>query len=344
MISIAGRQIGRGLPCFVIAEAGVNHNGRRDLALQLIDAAAAAGADAIKFQTFTADALVTRSADKAPYQRVDGENSGSQHGMLASLELPWDDLEAVRAHCDAIDILFLSTPFDEDSADRLTAKLGMAAFKVSSGDLTNTPLLAHLSAKGLPIILSTGMATLDEIRTAVRFVQSPFALLHCVSCYPAAPADVNLRAMKTMALEFPVPIGYSDHTLGLDVALAAVALGATILEKHLTLDRALPGPDHRASLEPADFERLVAGVRDVELALGHGRKEPAEAERAVAQVARRSLVAAVDISAGTLLTGDLIAVKRPGTGLTPGLRGTIIGRTARQPIPADTLLSLDMLS
>jgi sialic acid synthase SpsE len=222
--------------------------------------------------------------------------------------------------------------------------MGVPAFKVSSGDLTNLPFLEYLSAKGLPIILSTGMADIPEIRAAVEIVRSPLALLHCVSCYPAAPADVNLRAMDAMAREFGVPIGYSDHTLGIEVALGAVALGASILEKHLTLDRSLPGPDHRASVEPADFRHLVAGVRTIESALGDGRKVPVFAEREVASAARRSLVAAVDIVAGEILTVDHIAIKRPGTGLSPAVRSALVGRRASQPIPADTPLTMDMLA
>lgn len=342
MIRIGERQIGDAHPCFVIAEAGVNHNGQLDMALRLVDAAAAAGADAVKFQTFTADALVTRDAEKAAYQHA-ADASASQHEMLAALELSVDDYRTVRDHCEARGVMFLSTPFDEASADALAA-LDVPAFKVSSGDLTNTPLLAHLSRFGMPLVLSTGMATLDEIRTAVAAVNVPVALLHCVSCYPAAPADVNLRAMDAMAREFAVPIGYSDHTLGVAVALAAVARGAAILEKHFTLDRNLPGPDHRASLEPSEFAALMTGVRVVESALGHGRKEPAEAEQDTARVARRSLVAAIDIPEGAVITEEAIAVKRPGTGLSPSLKATLVGRTARRPISADTLLSLDMLT
>jgi sialic acid synthase SpsE len=226
--------------------------------------------------------------------------------------------------------------------------LGVPAFKISSGEITNLPFLAHVARKGKPMILSTGMSTLDEVRTAVRIVMEEgckaFALLHCVSCYPADPADVNLRAMATMGMTFQVPIGYSDHARNNDVALAAVALGACILEKHLTLDRSLPGPDHRASTEPGEFAALVRGVRAIQAALGTGEKRPAGAEMPVAAVVRKSLVAARAIPAGSIVTEAMVAVKRPGTGLPPAMRAQIIGRRATRNIPEGTVLQQDMLA
>jgi sialic acid synthase SpsE len=243
-------------------------------------------------------------------------------------------------------IIFLSSPFEQDSAD-LLAKLGVAAFKIPSGELTNLALLSHVASKRAPMIVSTGMATLDEVAAAVAAIRAAgneqLALLHCVSQYPANPADANLRAMATMAQAFGLPVGYSDHTPGFEVALAAAALGACVIEKHLTLDRDLPGPDHQASLEPEEFARMVRGIRSVESALGDGRKEPAAGERETALVARKSLVAAVRIPAGTTLTSEAVTAKRPGTGLSPSMLSSVVGRTAAIEISADTILSWEML-
>jgi sialic acid synthase SpsE len=243
--------------------------------------------------------------------------------------------------------VFLSTPFDEGCADFLDT-LGVAAFKIPSGEITNLPFLAHVARKGKPLIVSTGMATLGEVEAAVRTIETSgnthFVLLHCVSDYPAAAADVNLRAMTTMQAAFGVPVGYSDHTTGIEVALAAVALGACVLEKHFTLDRTLPGPDHGASLEPAELTALVKGVRTVASALGHGRKTPSPGEPGTAAVARKSLVAARELAAGTVLTDALIAIKRPGTGLPPAMLPTLVGRTLRHDVAADTVLTFEMLA
>lgn len=346
-LDLGGRLVGRGQPCFVIAEAGVNHNGDAALAHALIDAAAKAGADAVKFQTFSADRLVTRSAPKADYQRETTGAAESQHEMLRKLELSPALHAELIDHCRQAGIMFLSTPFDAGSADLLD-RLGVPAFKVSSGELTNAPLLRHLASKGRPIIMSTGMANLDEVKAAVEILAgagaSQVALLHCVSEYPAQPADVNLRAMATMAAATALPIGYSDHTMGIEVSLAAAALGAVIVEKHLTMSCDLPGPDHRCSAQPEELARLVRGIRTVEAALGHGRKEPAPGELAIARVARRSLVAARSIGAGTILTEDLIAVMRPGTGLPPERLPELIGRRLKVAVDAGALLTMDQLS
>lgn len=292
-IDMAGRKIGVGLPCFIVAEAGVNHNGQIELARQLVDAAAAAGADAVKFQVFQAEKLVAPSAPKASYQREAGAFGESQLQMLKKLELPLAAFRDLEQYCRQKRILFLATPFDEQSSDFLE-QLPVAGFKVSSCDLTHLGFLDHLARKGKPLLVSTGMANQTEVEAAVRAIRETgndqVALLHCVSKYPAAPAEANLRAMATLAQAFDLPVGFSDHTPGLEVALAAVALGACVIEKHFTISRGLPGPDHRASLEPDELGSLVRGIRNVEAALGHGRKEPVAGEAEVAGAARRSLV------------------------------------------------------
>jgi N-acetylneuraminate synthase len=346
-LSIAGYEIGPGQPCFIIAEAGVNHNGDLTLAHRLVDAAAAAGANAVKFQTFKTERLVTTSAPKAQYQAETTGAAESQYDMLRRLELSPEAHRALLAHCGDAGILFLSSAFDEESADLLAA-LDVAAFKVGSGEITNWPLLEYIAANGKPVILSTGMAHLGEVDAAVRAIHAAgceqLALLHCLSSYPANPAEVNLRAMRTLTTAFGLPVGYSDHTLGIAIPLAAVALDACIIEKHFTLDKTLPGPDQRASADPVELAALVQGTRAVESALGDGRKVPAPSEANTASVARKSLVAARDLPAGATLTAEMIAIKRPGTGLPPAMRSYLVGRTARVDVPAGALLTLDMLA
>jgi N,N'-diacetyllegionaminate synthase len=346
LLDIAGRKVGPGQSCFIIAEAGVNHNGDLDTARQLVNVAAQAGADAIKFQTFKAERLVTPGAPKANYQLETTDSAESQYEMLRRLELSAVAHRDLMAYARQEGILFLSTPFDEESADFL-ADLGVPAFKIPSGEITNLSFLRHMARKGKPMIISTGMACLGEVEMAVHAVRETgnhdFVLLHCVSNYPADPADTNLRVMQTMAMAFGVPVGYSDHTLGIEVALAAVALGACVIEKHFTLDRDLPGPDHCASLEPDELARLVQGIRMVEAALGHGRKEPSASETNTVAMVRKSLVAAQDIPVGATLTEEMIAVKRPGIGLPPIIRPYLIGRITRISIPAGALLTLEML-
>lgn len=347
MVRIGKYTIGSGQPCFLIAEAGVNHNGSLDTARRLVELARRAGANAVKFQTFKADRLATTAAPKAAYQERTTDTDESQHEMLRRLELSADAHRSLAEYCASLGILFMSTPFDEESADFL-ADLGVPAFKIPSGEINNLPLLAHVASKGKPLILSTGMAWLGEVERAVSTVWEAgnldVVLLHCVSSYPAAPADVNLRAMETMSKAFGVPVGFSDHTLGIDVALAAVALGASVVEKHFTIDRGLPGPDHHASLSPDDLEALVWGVRNVEAALGDGRKVPVAGERDTAVVVRKSLVIARDVPAGTRLTDQDIAFKRPGTGLSPAMKPCVVGRTTRVDIAAGTLVALEMLA
>lgn len=342
---IAGREIGIGAPCFVIAEAGVNHNGDVDLALRLVDAAADAGADAVKFQTFSADRLVSASAPKAAYQDAAVGAGVSQRDMLRALELSADAHRAIQRRCAERAIMFLSTPFDDESADLLDA-LGVPAFKVPSGELTNVLLLDHIAGKRKPVVLSTGMSDLEEVAEAVarlRGAGASFALLQCTSAYPAEPASVNLRAMRTMADAFHVPVGFSDHTPGIAVAIAAAALGAAIVEKHLTLDRAMPGPDHQASLEPAEFRAMVSGIRDAQAALGDGTKRPAGGERDLARIVRRSLVAARDLPAGHRLTPEDVVAKRPGTGLPTSDAAALIGRRLTRAMTRDQQFSWDLL-
>jgi len=327
---------------FIIAEAGVNHNGSLDLARRLVDAAKAAGADAVKFQTFRAEALVVRSAHKAEYQRRITDAKESQFDMLKRLELDAPAHADLMAHCREIGIIFLSSPFDDESADMLDA-MGVERFKLGSGELTNLPLLGHVAAKRKPIIMSTGMATLDEVATALATFRSNGAddvtLLHCVTEYPCPSDQVNLRAMVTMRAAFGVPVGYSDHTDGTNVAIAAAAIGAVVIEKHFTLDRGMPGPDHKASLEPADFGRMVQAIREVSLALGDGIKRPAACELANIPIARKSVVTVRAVSAGAIITREDLAIKRPGNGIAPADLEKIVGRRAMRDLAADEVIT-----
>jgi len=344
-LAIASHLIGPGHPCFVIAEAGVNHDGDVDLAHRLVDIAADAGADAVKFQTYETDALITPDAPKAAYQVETTGGAESQRDMLKKLELPRDAHAALKAHCERRGLVFLSTPFDPGSVIFL-AELGVLAFKVPSQEIINLPFLRQIARYGRPMIVSTGNATMGEVDAAVRTVEAesaPFALLHCVSQYPAEPRDINLRAMATMAQAFGVPTGFSDHTLGTAVPIAAAALGATIIEKHYTLDRARTGPDHRASLEPGELASLVRDIRAAEAALGDGRKRPAPCEPEVGLAARKSLVAARDLAAGTVLAVDDLSAKRPGTGISPALTDLVVGRRLRAAVPGGALISFEAL-
>lgn len=329
----------------VIAEAGVNHNGDLDMARALVDAAAAAGADLVKFQTFRADRLATPAAAKAGYQAASGGAGESQQGMLRRLELSEDGHHALRAHCADRGVTFFSTAFDLESLDFL-ASLGLDRFKVPSGELTNLPYLERAARFGKPVILSTGMATLDEVGAAIAVLETSglpraaLTVLQCTTEYPAPMESVNLRAMVTMRDAFGVAVGYSDHTAGIEAAIAAVALGAIVIEKHLTLDRTLPGPDHRASTEPAELKAMVAAIRNVERALGTGVKEPSAGEMSNRAVARKSLVAARAIAAGETFDERNLAVKRPGTGISPMHWHEVIGAVAARDFSADELIEL----
>lgn len=332
---------------FVIAEAGVNHNGELDLALRLCDAARDSGADAVKFQTFRAEDLVVPGAPTAQYQaRQTGQQD--QFAMLQRLELTTAQHEAIKRHCDAIGIEFFSTPFSVEAVD-LLVQLGVRRIKLSSGELTHRALVERAAAARLPLLVSTGMATMEEIREALAWIAAArggldgVTVLHCTSAYPAPDGALNLRAMVSMAADLGVPVGYSDHSLGIEAALAAVALGATVIEKHVTLDRALPGPDHSASLEPAEFRAMVEGVRRVTAMLGDGVKAPSREERDTARVARRSIVAAVDIPPGAVITPAMLACRRPATGIAPRELADVIGRQAAQRVPAGTVLQWEQL-
>jgi N-acetylneuraminate synthase len=336
-IEIAGRRIGGEGRCFIIAEAGVNHNGDVALAERLVDVAADAGADAVKFQTFDPQLLAAPHAERADYQVATTGKSGSQLEMLEALVLSRDAHARLQARARARGIIFFSTPFDEGSADFLET-LAVPAYKISSGDLTNLPFLTHVARKGAPLLLSTGMATMAEVAAAVETVRAAgnaqLALFHCVSNYPTAAADCNLRAMASIRSAFDVPTGWSDHTQGIDISIAAVAVGAQLLEKHFTLDRNLEGPDHRASLEPDELRALVAGVRRVETALGDGFKAPRPLERPIAAIGRKSLHYRNALPAGVVITGEHLVALRPGTGISPADVQTVLGRTLARAVGA----------
>ena len=332
-------------PVLVIAEAGVNHNGDLNLARQLIDVAADAGADLVKFQTFSADRLATRGAQKAAYQAAATDAGESQHAMLQRLELSESDHRVLMAHCASRGIGFFSTGFDIQSVD-LLVRLGAKRFKVPSGEITNLPYLRHIGGLGHPVILSTGMATLGEIEDAIAVLlaagisRAQITVLHCNTDYPTPVHQVNLRAMCSIGEAFGVQVGYSDHTNGIEVAIAAVALGACLIEKHFTISRTLPGPDHQASLEPAELKAMVAAIRNIEQALGDGIKQPTEREGANRPVARKSLVATRDIAVGELFSADNMVAKRPGTGISPMRWDEVMGRPARRAFAADEQLEL----
>ena len=330
---------------FIIAEAGVNHNGSTALAKQLIDVAAKAGADAVKFQTFTAGEMVSTDAPKAEYQKRTTDASESQLDMIKKLELSKENHQELIDYAKHKNITFLSTPFDERSMD-LLVELGIPLIKISSGEITNHPFLKYIAKKGLPIILSTGMSTLEEVAEAVSVIKAAgcddLILLHCTSNYPARVEDCNLLAMKTMSDAFDVPVGYSDHTPGIYVPLAAAAMGACVVEKHFTLNKNLPGPDHKASLEPDELEEMVRGIHLVEKARGSSMKTPVESELEVRDVARKSIVAKVDIPADAVITEDMLSFKRPGIGVSPKNMDKIIGQVSLSDIKKDSLINFKM--
>ena len=344
---------------FVIAEAGVNHNGSLAMALQLVDAARAAGADAVKFQTFRAEDVVTPTARTAQYQRVN-TGASSQFDMIKALELDDDQHRELAQHARRTGIEFFSTPFSLQAVDLLVS-LGVARIKLPSGEITNKPLLQKAASTRLPLLMSSGMATLDEVRTAIGWITdrwradgpapaqsstsagAPLVLLHCTSAYPAPADALNLRAITTMAAAFGLPVGYSDHSEGLEAAVAAVALGATVIEKHLTLDQALPGPDHRASADPQQFARMVQSIRQTEAMLGDGIKRPHPIEADTLDVARRSVVTSRDLPAGHMLTESDLVLRRPGTGIAPDQWDALPGRRLSRDVLANTCLEWSML-
>ena len=334
----------------IIAEAGVNHNGDLEKALALVDAAAQAGADYVKFQTFKADKIVNRSAQKADYQKknMQGE-SDTQYEMLKKLEMGDDWYSVLMDRCNEKGIHFLSTGFDVDSIDFLN-KLEIPFYKIPSGELTNKPYLQHIAQKGKDIILSTGMANLQEVKDAVEVIEKEgikrenITVLHCNTEYPTPMEDVNLLAMKHMALELGVKVGYSDHTLGIEVPIAAVALGACVIEKHFTLDRALPGPDHAASLEPDELKAMVAGIRNIEKAIaGSGIKEPSESEKKNIAIARKSIHVNKSLPKGSIVGVDDIIALRPGDGISPMHVEQVVGKELQKDVESFQKLSLEDL-
>lgn len=332
--------------CFVIAEAGVNHNGSLDLALALVDAAAEAGADAVKFQTFRASSIVAPGTKTAAYQQHHTGQS-DQHALIQRLELSEEAHEVLAARCIERGIEFMSTPFDEWGLE-LLLRIGIRRIKIASGEVTNRPLIEEIAALGLPMILSTGMSSLDEVARAVGWIRDALppaariegmlTILHCTSNYPAEPSDVNLKAMETLESALQLPVGYSDHTRGIAISLAAVAQGATVIEKHFTLDKTLPGPDHQASLDVRELKQMIDGIRAVEAAAGDGIKQPRESEIPVRALVRRSAFARVDLPEGKALdSGDLIFL-RPGTGIGAEHARELTGKTVQRSVTAGTML------
>ena len=329
---------------FIIAEAGVNHNGSVDIAKKMVEKAAQAGADAVKFQTFKAESLVCPDSPKADYQLRTTDSCETQFEMIKRLELDRTMHEDLIKHCKKNAITFLSSPFDPEGID-LLQELGLSIFKIPSGEITNLPYLRKIGSLGKQIILSTGMSTLDEIGAALNILtkagaeKKNIAILHCNTEYPTPMSDVNLKAMTTIKTVFPgIPVGYSDHTQGIEVAIAATALGAKVIEKHFTLDRTMEGPDHKASLEPQELKRMIKAIRNIELALGNGIKKPSPSEEPNIAVARKSIVAAADIAKGEIFTGTNITTKRPGTGISPMLWDEIIGKKAFCSFQTDELI------
>lgn len=328
---------------FIIAEAGVNHNGSTELAKKLIDVAVHSGADAIKFQTFKAENLVSKKAQKAEYQKQTTDSKESQFEMIKKLELDVDTHQALMAYCAEKNILFLSTPFDHDSINLLN-KLELDIFKIPSGEITNSPYLKQIGALNKQVILSTGMANLGEIEAALAVLVSAgtqrkrITVLHANTMYPTPMEDVNLKAMQTIGQAFDIAYGYSDHTLGIEVDIAAVAMGASVIEKHFTLDKTMEGPDHKASLEPDELKAMVKAIRNIELALGSRVKQVSNSERPNMAVARKSLIAKIDIKQGEQFTENNLTIKRPGAGISPMRWDEVIGQTAQKNYLADDLI------
>lgn len=328
---------------FVIAEAGVNHNGSIEIAKKLIDSASAAGADAVKFQTFRAESLVCKTAKKAEYQLGVTDRSETQYDMLKKLELTEQMHKKLMEYCAKKKIMFLSTPFDIGSV-KLLSKLGMQIFKIPSGEITNLPYLREIAGHQKKVILSTGMSNMNEVKAAVDVLKENGAadiiLLHCNTQYPTPVSDVNLLAMVKMHEELGLPVGYSDHTLGIEVPIAAAALGAAVIEKHFTLNKNMEGPDHKASLEPQELKRMVEGIRKTELALGVGIKQASDSEKENRDIVRKSIVAASGIKKGEKYTEENLTVKRPGIGISPMRWDEVIGKTAGRDYETDEMIQI----
>lgn len=327
----------------IIAEAGVNHNGDISIAKKLVLAAKEAGADIVKFQTFNPDAITSKYAEMARYQKENVGKVKSQKEMLSELTLDLDEFKELAMYCEEVGIRFLSTPFDLPSIDFLL-ELGCNLWKIPSGEITNYPYLVKLAKTGYDVILSTGMSTMDEVEAAVKLLDENGAgkitVLHCTTQYPTAYDDVNLCAMQTLRDELGLDVGYSDHTNGIDIPIAAVAMGATVIEKHFTLDRSMEGPDHKASLEPDELKAMVMSIRHIEKALGTGQKVPARTELENMKIARKSIVAKEHISKGDIFTEDNITTKRPGNGVNPMLWPNVIGTRAIRDFGEDELIEI----
>ena len=328
---------------FIIAEAGVNHNGSLDLAYKLIDVAKDAGADAVKFQTFIPEKTISKFADKANYQKETTDKNESQLKMIKKLALSFEDHKKLLEYCKSKNIKFLSSPFDLDSIDFLS-ELGLDTFKIPSGEIINLPYLKKIGSLNKKLIISTGMANLGEVESAIDILvksgtkRANITILHCTTNYPCPYKEVNLKAMLTLKEAFKLPVGYSDHTLGIEVPIAAVALGAKIIEKHFTLDKKLPGPDHKASLEPAELKKMVKAIRNIEIALGDGIKKPNISEIEIMKVVRKSIVASKSIKKGEVFTKTNITVKRPGIGISPMRWDEVIGERANRDFKDDELI------
>jgi len=344
-ITIKNKVIGIGQPCFVIAEAGVNHNGSLQLAKRLVDVAVDAHADAVKFQTFHAEGVVTGSTGIADYARNNIGKNMKQIDMLRTYELTYKDFQTLKEYCDEKRIIFLSSPHSFDAIDFLQDLV--PAYKFGSGDLTNIPALQHAAVKNKPLLLGTGMATLTEVKQAVHAITAmgnpQLVLLHCTTSYPCSYEEVNLRAMMTMQQELDTLVGYSDHTLGILVPPLAVSLGATVIEKHFTLDKTMQGPDHTASLEPKELAEMIKQIRDVETILGSAEKKPTNSEKKNRENVRKSLVAAKNIQKGERICKEMLVIKRPGTGVSPSDFDAIIGKKTKRDISVDEVLQWDMV-
>lgn len=326
---------------FIIAEAGVNHNGSIDIAKQLVDVAVKSGADAVKFQTFISEKCITENAEKAKYQKENTEKEQSQLEMVKKLELSFDGFREIKRYCEEKGIMFLSTAFDIDSVQFLDS-IGLNIFKVPSGEITNLPLLKQIGALKKRVIMSTGMCNLEEVERAIKVLNkygtTDIVLLHCTTQYPAPMEDVNLNAMITLKKEFDMAVGYSDHTQGIEVPIAAVAMGATMIEKHFTLDKTMEGPDHKASLEPDELRKMVQAIRNIEKALGDGEKKVTESEKDNVTIVRKSIVAACKIEKGELFTEKNLTVKRPGNGISPMKWDEVIGTESNRTYEIDEMI------
>ncbi|MBE6505276.1 MAG: N-acetylneuraminate synthase [Methanobrevibacter millerae] len=328
---------------FIIAEIGVNHNGSVDLAKKMIKSASMCGIDAVKFQTFVSEDLVTENAKTAKYQE-DNTNEDSQFEMLKKLELSFDDFYELKEYAEGCGVIFISSPFDIKSVD-LLEKLNVSLYKLGSGELTNYELIDYVLSTDKPLIISTGMASLEEIKETYNHIENKenLIVLHCITGYPTSFEEANLKFIKTLQNELDVPIGFSDHSPGIELPIAAVALGACVVEKHFTLDKTLEGPDHKASLNPEEFKAMVSAIRNVEVAMGDGVRKFSANESEIKKIARKSIVLNEDVKKGTIIQKEMLAIKRPGTGISPKYIGDVIGKTAIKDLKSGTLLKCEYL-